>query len=251
MDALESVFVPYRDVLLPQQPHTPKPSSWRWLWLGLVAILGVALAWVIFKGKGGFWTPSAVVQKAFLDPPAVLASSFEPPSAPVTAPVVVTSFKAPSFASVPQSISLIRGGAAPTDLAKSPTDLAKQVGLAVKATLLTFPNLTPDMVASIVQHTVRTILGEKTPKPVSAPAVQPSVTAPPVHKPDVPVSDTVVSSTPTAPSGGRVPLHGKPIPIVVEDEESQEGGSKQKKINAESDPAVLRLMKERGLELKS
>jgi hypothetical protein len=46
-------------------------------------------------------------------------------------------------------------------------------------------------------------------------------------------------------------VRGLPVPFVDEDEEAQEAGSKQKKINAESDPAILRLMKERGLDAKS
>jgi hypothetical protein len=141
--------------------------------------------------------------------------------------------KGPPLASIPQSISLIRGGSSDAAMPSSPHELAKQVGLAVKQTLLTFPSLTPEIVASIVQHTVRTILGTRSPAParLAAPPEAPRPTPPP--------------------RGGRMSVRGLPVPFVDEDEEAQEAGSKQKKINAESDPAILRLMKERGLETKS
>jgi len=230
MDALESVFVPYRDVLAPK-PAPSAPSTWRWLTLAVVALLVGAAVWMmtmrskpsplqwISEAGQTAWSPQAAVQKAVVAP---TSTALGPP-----------------LASIPKSISLIRGGASDASTAPTtPHELAKQVGLAVKQTLLTFPSLTPEIVASIVQHTVRSILDTSRPK--AAPA-QPPKSTPPEPAPEVPQA-----------RGGRMSVRGLPVPFVDEDDsEAQEAGSKQKKINADSDPAVLRLMKERGLDVKN
>ena len=237
MDALESVFVPYRDVLAPK-PAAPRPSSWRWLWIGVLVILvGVGL-WAASRNKTSSlqwmsdtaWSPQAAMQKAV---------------APVKmSDIPLKSSAGPSLASIPKSIALIRGGSATAAAnASTPQELAKQVGLAVKDTLLTFPTLSPEIVASIVQHTVRTILAS--PRADAAP-----VQAKPTSVPEAPRPRQ--APPPPKPLGGRVQLQGLAIPTVDDDDVApQEGGSKQKKINADSDPAVLRLMKERGMEVKT
>lgn len=246
MDALESVFVPYRDVLSPK-PSVPRPSSWRWVWIGVIVVLVGAGLWMAGRNKpsalqwmsdNNVWSPQGVVQKA-------LVPNLDVPTKAMTNAV------GPPLASIPKSIALIRGGAVGPVNASTPQDLAKQVGLAVKQTLLTFPSLSPEIVASIVQHTVRTILA--TPR---AQASTPRGVTQGSNVPPAPVE--VMQPRPTTrvaprPTGGRVQLQGLAIPMVDDDDEiaPQEGGSKQKKINAESDPAVLRLMKERGIEIKS
>jgi hypothetical protein len=234
MDALESVFVPYRDVLAPKVV-APTPSKWRWFWVAVVAVLGVMALWMLTRSK-----PSALkwISNATID------SAWSAPAATQKAILVPHASHGPSLASIPQSISLIRGGASDAVAPSTPQELAKQVGLAVKQTLLTFPSLTPEIVASIVQHTVRSILAagriERT-KDQETTKEQASLEPPRAQAPQG-----------SKPQGGRVSVRGLPVPVVDEaDAEAQEAGSKQKKINADSDPAVLRLMKERGLDVKS
>lgn len=229
MDALDSVFVPYRDVLAPK-PVAPSVSKWRWLWVGVVFVLVILALWMLTRSKPAAlqWISNATIDSAWSAP-----SATQKAIVPSVAP-------APPLASIPKSISLIRGGASDAVAPSSPQELAKQVGLAVKQTLLTFPSLTPEIVASIVQHTVRSILTAARPETkVLQQQAQPQQVR--VEPPRVQVA-----------KGGRISVRGLPIPVVDEDDaEVQEAGSKQKKINADSDPAVLRLMKERGLDIKS
>lgn len=244
MDALESVFVPYRDVLAPKAPVArPSASPWRWLWIGvMLVIVGVGL-WMASRGKGSpslqwmsdnsVWSPQAAVQKAVLPSKAVDFSA-----------QAATAAAGPSLASIPKSIALIRGGSGPAT-ASTPQELAKQVGLAVKQTLLTFPTLSPEIVASVVQHTVRSILAAPRDSEAAPAKAAPVTRLVPVAKAPAP------QPPPARPTGGRVQLQGLAIPTVDDDDMSpQEGGSKQKKINADTDPAIMRLMKERGIEVK-
>lgn len=233
MDVLDNVFVPYRDLLMPIPKSTaPSVSKWRWIWLVAVLVLAAMAVGVWAKRQHvtlgsitkatELWSPAPAVSKALVAPVLPVAAL-------------------PTLASIPQTISLIRGGSQSSMPAQTPQELAKQVGLAVRDTLLTFPQLSAMTVASIVQTTVKTILGQGTQERVSKVEEVPRALA------------QKVEETPKAraPTGGVLDLRGKLFPVVEEDIVQEEAGSKQKKINADSDPAVLKMMKERGLDAKA
>jgi hypothetical protein len=233
MDALDSVFVPYRDMFIPAS----KPAGSKWKWLGLMIVLGLsalaAFVWMRKTNVSWIGTAKAATNELWNPLPAAskALSTFAIPS-------LVS--QGPPLAAVPKTISLIRGGSQSEVKPANIQELAKSVGLAVRDTLLTFPQLNAVTVAGIVQHTVRTVLGDAAPKTETRTQERTVVETRTQER-------SIVVSPPT---GGKVSLVGKTFPIVDTEVLQEEAGSKQKKINADSDPAILKMMRERGLDKK-
>lgn len=247
MDALDNMFVPYRDVLAPQAPKTDRS---KWIWIGLlVLVTGIALflfSSMKHTAKDTWVPPAAELPTVAANPivsaaatPASLATAVASAStAPASAPLAIA--KLPVFQSIPQKIDLIRGGGAKAVKSETPQELARNVALAVKETLMTFPDMNAPTVAAIVECAIKTILKPQSQTqtmqvPVTAQMQQP--TQPP-------------RAPPPKPQGGIVDLRGKEIPFIDE-EEITSSGAKQSKINADSDPNVLKRLRERGLDKRS
>ena len=116
--------------------------------------------------------------------------------------------------------------------------LAKGVGSKVRDLLLRHKQIPALQVAEIVSTSVRILLGENERAPVTAPisVVPLSVVPRPVQQ------DTQEKRLPEPRKDGP---KVKPPEIVEEEEPKEE--PKRGKINAETDPALLKLLKERGL----
>ena len=109
----------------------------------------------------------------------------------------------------------------------SPQDLAKGVGAQLRDVLLTHKQVPSLAVAGIVSHAVRTLLGEDE-RAVDTPVEMPAEShAQSVREPKI-----------------------EPVQPTQEVEEEPER-PKRGKINAETDPGLLQLLKERGLNLNS
>jgi hypothetical protein len=107
-------------------------------------------------------------------------------------------------------------------------ELAKEVGAAFKATLLQY-QVRPEATAAIITHAVKTLLQQ------DAPPQQAQARAP----------QQAFNS-----EGGMLSLRGKSLPVSHAQEEDVapvEAGTKEGKINAETNPKLIAYMKSRGL----
>jgi hypothetical protein len=225
MDSLETMFVPYKDLLTPKQ-DIPKPKS-SWLWIILVVAVGSVVAYFLFMQPSTKKPLYNLLQSVKEETPVIDLKSISN--------VVAT----PPLKDIPKTINLIRGGQ--KEVYSSPTEFARQVGTAVKETLVTFPQMNAPLVASIVQCAIKSVLGsqkeeKKDPKPEAA--VQFSIPVP------------AIDNSPTVPKEGKFSVAHLPLPIVDDEEVESDAGKKQTKINADSNPYVLKMMKERGFDKK-
>lgn len=197
MEAFEELFQA-------TEKATPKTRGGTW-WILLAILAAVVVGFLAFKAGA---TASAVK--------------------PVAAPEFVVK-------EVPSTIDLIRGGAQQSAETLSGTELAKQVGLSVKETLVQFKQLSAPTVGGIVAYAVKAVLATQT------------ETTPPESVPQQAVRPT---ETRRASSGGRISIRGEKIPVEDPDDFQQTDSKPEKKINADSNPALLERAKQREAELK-
>lgn len=220
MDSLDSMFVPYKDILYPK-PEPVKPKS-SWLWVFLVVGIGSLIAYLLFfKDSRKPLYNFLPVSKA--DLPVIDLKSI---------PNIVPT---PPLKDIPKTINLIRGGQ--KEVYSSPTEFARQVGTAVKETLVTFPQMNPPLLASIVQCAVKSVLSSQKESETQQQEVIKTVAQP---------MKEVTFAPPK--KEGKISVISLPLPIVDEEEIESDAGKKQTKINAESNPYVIQMMKERGLD---
>lgn len=119
------------------------------------------------------------------------------------------------FKNIPQQIPILRGGGTKEELARS-------IGSSVKDVLTKYePNVTASDVFDIVHFTVKTVMKNEKIE---------------IHKNDI--------QTPNANRKTKIiSTVGLELPIKEESEESEPAGEKRNKINAESDPKIIEMMK--------
>lgn len=247
MDSLDNMFVPYKDVLYPPSTTSSKGNFSKTLfWIaGLLVV--VALGYLYFsKGKSNFPTllqeNLPLLSKSSIP---ILPTVTPSLKAPIAAPI------APPLKDIPKTISLIRGGQ--KEVYSSPTELARNVGTAVKETLLTFPQMNAPLVANVVQCAIKSVLDSQKPNvvqqlPPNNQQVPLNNQPPPNNQPPANVAQQVPQSPVIR--EGKISLVNLPIPFIDEEEVTNESGKKQGKINAESNPYVIQMMKERGFDKK-
>ena len=212
-----------------------KPSmEWNWKWVvgaGVVVLLLLALFFTrVNKTNGKPVAQKEVVESFQL--PKVLPRFGDLQEVAVLEPKAVPAAPKPQMHQVQEAQVTI-----PSD----PSMLAKQVGLDLKQLLFRY-KIPASKVATIVSHTVKELLTEDK-NTTTAPILQRAL---PVMQPKAVGSPSVES--PIAPLG-VMSLVGKQLPIARREYEQESGsaGSKDGKLNAETDPRILNMMKSRGL----
>jgi hypothetical protein len=221
MDSLDSMFVPYKDLLYPKS-EVVKPKT-SWLWIVVVIAIGSLAAYFLFfkdsKKPLYNFLPMTTTETPVIDLKSI--------------PNIVPN---PPLKEIPKTINLIRGGQ--KEVYSSPTEFARQVGTAVKETLTTFPQMNAPLLTSIVQCAVKSVLASQ------------KDTSPQKETTILKNEPEVVTATVSSPvkREGKLSIANLPIPIVDEEEVESDAGKKQTKINAESNPYVIQMMKQRGLD---
>jgi hypothetical protein len=235
MDSLDSMFVPYKDLLYPKSEVAKPKTSWLWI-IVVIAIGSLAAYFLFFKDS----------KKPLYNLLPMTASETTPVIDLKSIPNIVSS---PPLKDIPKTINLIRGGQ--KEVYASPTEFARQVGTAIKETLVTFPQMNAPLLTSIVQCAVKSVLASQketveskenviVKKESEAPATK-SITNTNISPPD----------SPPKKKEGKLSIANLPTPIIDEEEVESDAGKKQTKINAESNPYVIQMMKQRGLDKHS
>lgn len=214
------MFIPYKDMFEPPTKsihvHNPVPrTSWKFDWkilLIILVVIGLGLAAKVAFSKPRETSRDIVPRETSRDMPREIRVVREVPQVPkeVTRQVQVKQSVAPLVTSVPAVIEF-----------KTPQDLARGVGTELRDVLLKHKQIPSLAVAGIVSNAVRTLLGEdERPEP---PEPKPeSIPEPKEREP-------------------------KPEPPKAPEDEPEVDPPKRGKINADTDPALLKLLKERGL----
>jgi hypothetical protein len=128
-------------------------------------------------------------------------------------------------------------------LPKTPQDLARVAGMAIKDVLLKY-HVKPEKTTAIVTHAVKTLLQSES-QARFAPLTREEPEAPVARIAQAP---RTVQRVVDPKLGGKLSLHGLELPMEQEDVvESMAAGTKDSKMNAETNPALLAYMKSRGL----
>jgi len=206
MEAMDEMFIPYKDMFEPPtrsiHVHAKPQKSWKFDWKIILAILivvgiGVALKIVI--------KPSELRREP--EQPRVEHIIRQEVKPQVKVPLVST---APLVSTVPKVIEF-----------KNPQDLARGVGTELRDVLLKHKQIPSLAVAGIVSNAVRTLLGEEErPEPLK-------------EEPKVELQKVEVKIEPK-------------IDTEPKEREEQEP-PKKGKINADTDPALLKLLRDRGM----
>jgi hypothetical protein len=208
MDAMDEMFVPYKEMF---EPPAPKPlivtraPTFNWLWLVPIVFIIALIA--------------AYAYRQSIKEPLSLGTSINLPLASVPPQIIVTTEKTAPVK--PQEFS-------------SPQELAKGVGAQLRDVLLTHKQVPALSVAGIVSHAVRTLLGEDE-RAVEQPQAAAQSAQPVAHPVAQPVAQAVAQ-----------PILKKEA-LVLDDLDPEPEPPKRGKINADTDPGLLKLLKERGL----
>jgi len=226
---MDEMFVPYKSTLelppsqptpsLPLEPKSTASSSTIILWI-CVAVVLVVLAFV----SSYFLKSSSTAEKKSLENDDSLYSEF--------GTVKKTQKILSAETTLPATIDFLEPAKVNTET-MSKEELAKFVGTEIKNLLVLYSGVSSLQTASIVSHSVRTMLED------FAPVLQPQAVAStlPLKQSSEKLDEEYIS---------KKVLQPRPEPESA-DEEEEKDPPKKGKINADTDPNLLLMLKQRGL----
>ena len=230
MESMDEMFVPYKSTLeipaaIPQPALTPAPQGSA-LWIG-IAIVFVFLIIAAYFFMGNARTAQEKSAELAYDSEIVKNSPQPPPQ---------NQKLIGSATSLPATIDFSQPAKLNTET-MSKEELAKFVGTEIKNLLVLYSGVSSLQTASIVSHSVRTMLEDFAPV-LQPQAVQPQAKEPSMEKLD----EEFISKKVLQPR----PQHSH-VNLEADTEEEEKDPPKKGKINADTDPSLLLMLKQRGL----
>jgi len=225
MESMDEMFVPYKNTLeLPSQGDPVLPlessSSFSMIWIGVAVVFIIILIFASY-----FITSSTSAQKKSLE---------------------ITNDKSEavrhnqkvlgSETTLPATIDFLEPAKLNTET-MSKEELAKFIGTEIKNLLVLYSGVSSLQTASIVSHSVRTMLED------FAPTLQPQAVSSKEHtkqQPTEKLDEEYIS---------KKVLQPRPQTSLVDldADEDEKDPPKKGKINADTDPSLLLMLKQRGL----
>jgi hypothetical protein len=222
MESMDEMFVPYKNTLeLPSQADPVLPlessSSSSMIWIGVAVVFIIILIFASY-----FITSSTSAQKKSLE---------------------ITNDKSEavrhnqkvlgSETTLPATIDFLEPAKLNTET-MSKEELAKFIGTEIKNLLVLYSGVSSLQTASIVSHSVRTMLED------FAPTLQPQAVSSKEHTKQQPTEKL---------DEEKKVLQPRPQPSLVDldADEDEKDPPKKGKINADTDPSLLLMLKQRGL----
>jgi hypothetical protein len=228
MESMDEMFVPYKNTLeLPSAEPTPAvpfntspaSSSFSMMWIGLAVVFVLLII-----ASSYFLVSSSTAQKKSIEKEDLHSET-----------VKKTQKVLGSETTLPATINFLEPAKLNTET-MSKEDLAKFIGTEIKNLLVLYSGVSSLQTASIVSHSVRTMLED------FAPVLQPQAvsskeqTNQPLEKLDEEhISKKVLQPRP------------QPSLVDLDADEEEKDPPKKGKINADTDPNLLLMLKQRGL----
>lgn len=245
MEAMDEMFIPYKDMFEPPtrsiHVHDPTPkSSWKLDWkLVLVVLIVIGIGFgirVLFSTP----EPRKPATRAQVHPTAQVQTAQVVPQVPTQVPAVPKVSLPIALQPVKQSVAPLVS-AVPTVIEfKNPQELARGVGTELRDVLLKHKQIPSLAVAGIVSNAVRTLLGEdERPEEPKSEVLQPKEELKEDPKREEPKEEPKREEPKREEPKRKEPK--------LDDLDDEPEPPKRGKINADTDPSLLKLLKERGL----
>ena len=238
MESMDEMFVPYKSTLELPSELTPSlkvesnsSSSYNSImWIGIAVVFVI----IIFASSY-FLTSSSTAQKKSLESKEEEEDFKHSENYKKTTQKILG-----SETSLPATIDFLEPAKINTET-MSKEELAKFVGTEIKNLLVLYSGVSSLQTASIVSHSVRTMLED------FAPVLQPQAAAvgtskPTLQKNSETLDEEFLSKKVLQPR----PQHSQVV-LDADEEEEEKDPPKKGKINADTDPNLLLMLKQRGL----